>query len=211
VEIGENCERFAASTKRKFLSFPTSQENRQEEYMKKLYMILPLALILCFMVGCQDKEEMAELEEFRAQAAVEEQNKELMRKLVEEWNKGSNEYYMQLMASDYAFYTPSGNPNSMSREEAAANLEAFWKGFPDLTFSIEEMIAKGDRLTTRWIGRGTHEGEFMGIPATGKKIEFSGLVISHIQNGKLIEDREDADILGLMQQLGMELKPKEKE
>jgi steroid delta-isomerase-like uncharacterized protein len=179
--------------------------------MKKLLSILPLALILCFMIGCQDKEAMAELEEFRAQAEVEEQNKGLVRKLAEEWNKGSNEYYMQVTASDYAFYTPSGNPNPMSREEAAANLEAFWKAFPDLTYSIEEMIAAGDRLTTRYVGRGTHEGEFMGIPATGKKIEFSGLVISRIQNGKILEDREESDALGMMMQLGMELKPKEEE
>ena len=178
--------------------------------MKKLLLILPVG-ILCLIVGCQDKAAMAELDEFKAQAAVEEQNKDLMRKLVEEWNKKSNELYREVMASDYAFYSPSANLNPLSRDEAAANMEAFWKGFPDLVFTIEEIVAKGDWLTTRWIARGTHDGEFMGIPATGKQIEFGGLVISHIQNGKLLKDWEDADALGLMMQLGLELKPKEKE
>ena len=177
--------------------------------MKKLYMILPLAVMLCLVIGCQDKAAMAELEEFKAQVAVEEQNKELMRKLVDEWNKRSNDLYRQVMASDYAFYSPSANPSPLSRDEAVANAEAFWKGFPDVVYTIEELIATGDWLTTRWTARGTHQGEFMGIPATGKQIEFGGLVISHIQNGKLLEDWEDADALGLMMQLGMELKPKE--
>ena len=75
--------------------------------MKKLYMILPLALILCFMVGCQDKEAMAELEEFRAKAALKEQNKELARKWLEAWNKGNFETFKELLAPDFVLYFPS--------------------------------------------------------------------------------------------------------
>jgi len=168
--------------------------------MKKLYMILPMALILCFMVGCQDREAMAELEEMKAQAEVEEQNKALMRKSFEEWNKGNSEFFMETSTPDYVYYSPSGNPNPMSREDAVESVKVFWKGFRDLSFSIEEIIAEG-----------THEGEFMGIPATGKKIEVSGIIISRIENGKFVEEWEEMDMLGLMQQLGMELKPKEAE
>jgi len=57
--------------------------------------------------------------------------------------------------------------------------------------------------------RGTHQGEFQGIPATGNKVEISGIIISRIENGKIVEEREDWDLLGFMQQLGLELKPKE--
>ena len=149
--------------------------------------------------------------EFKAQAEIEEQNKELMRKSFEEWNKGNSEYFMEATTSDYILYSPSGNPNSMSREETVENVKMFWKGFPDISFNIEELIAVGDKIIVRFITRGTHNGEYMGIPATGNKIESSGIIISRIVNGKVVEQWEDFDMLGMMQQLGMELKPKEGE
>ena len=179
--------------------------------MKKYLSVIPLVFLLCFTFGCQDKAAMAELEEFRAQAAIEEQNKALIRECFEDWNKGRSEAFMEKTTPDYAYYTPSGNPNPLSREQAVENVKVFWKGFPDLKISIEEIIAKGDRLTTRFIIRGTHEGEFMGIPATGKKIELSAIIISRVENGKFVEEWEEMDIMGLMMQIGMELKPKEGE
>jgi hypothetical protein len=72
--------------------------------MKKLCMILPLALILCFMVGCQDKAAMAELEEFKAQAEVEEQNKAIVERLIEELNKGNPEIIEEVYASISALF-----------------------------------------------------------------------------------------------------------
>lgn len=71
------------------------------------------------------------------------------------------------------------------------------------------MTAEGDKSTTTWVGRGALAGEFNAIPATGKKIDYSGLVISRIQKGILIEDREEIDMLGMIRQLGVELKPNE--
>ncbi|UCE43105.1 MAG: ester cyclase [Candidatus Aminicenantes bacterium] len=177
--------------------------------MKKHCMILPLALILCFMVGCQDKAALAELEEFKAQKEVEEQNKALMHKSFEEWNKGNSEFFMEATTPAYVYYSPSGNPNPNSREDAVESVKLFRKGFPDISFSIEDIIAAGDITITRYVIRGTHEGEFMDIHATGKKIEVSGIIISRIENGKWVEEWEEMDTLGLMQQLGMELKPKE--
>ena len=76
---------------------------------------------------------------------------------------------------------------------------------------IEDLIAAGDKVIVRFIYRGTHEGEFLGVPATGNKVEMGGIIITRIENGKIIEDRDESDMLGFMQQLGMELKPKEKE
>jgi len=163
------------------------------------------------MVSCQDKEALAELEKFKAQAEVEEQNKELMRKSFEEWNKGNTEFFMEMTTPDYAYYTPSGNPNPKSREDAVESMKAFWKGFPDLNMSIEDIMADRDKTITRFVVRGTHEGEFMGIPATRNKIELSGIIISRIENGKWVEEWEEMDIMGLMMQLGMDLKPKEAE
>jgi len=183
--------------------------------MKKLLTIIPLVILLCLTFGCQDKEAMAELEEFKAQAALEEQNKEIVNSFLEAWNKGWNkgdfEAAKEFLSPDYKYYAPSNNPKPMSLEETIEIGKMTHRAFADVSFSIEELIAKGDRVITRYTFRATHQGEFMGIPATGKTFEYSGIAISHIENGKIVEDKEEFDMLGLMQQLGFELKPKEEE
>ena len=179
--------------------------------MKKLYMILPLALILCIMVGCQDKEAMAELEAMKAQAEVEEQNKGLVKRMYEVWEKGDFEAYKEVVAPEYVWYLPSRSNEPKSREETIEFGKMLHNGFPDFAYSIEELIAVEDRVISRFIFRGSHEGEFQGIPATGNKIEISGIMMTRIENGKIVEDREEFEALGFMQQLGMELKPKEGE
>jgi len=177
--------------------------------LTQLFLVISLCFLLCFSISCQNQEAMAELEVMKAQAEVEEQNKELMRKSFEEWNKGNSEFFMEATTPDYVYYSPSGNPNPMSREDAVESVKMFWKGFPDISFRIEEIIAEGDKITTRFVARGTHEGEFMGVPATGNKIELSTIIITRIENGKFVEEWEEMDRLGLMMQLGMDLKPKE--
>ena len=172
--------------------------------MKKLDMILPLALILCFMVGCQNNEAM------KSQAKAEEQNMKLVSKLITEWNKRNLEFFMEVLAPDYAYYSPSGNPNPVSKEETIELIKMYWEVFPDITLSVEESMAAGDKVISRYILRGTHNGEFEGISATGNKIEISAINIVRIKNDKIVEEREEADFLGLMMQLGMELKSKEK-
>jgi steroid delta-isomerase-like uncharacterized protein len=179
--------------------------------MKKLLVILPFVLILYFMVGCQDKEAMAELEEFKAQTALEEQNGEIVKRLYEEYNKGNIEIFKDLYAPDYGFYSPSNSPKPRSREETIESAKMIFRAFPDSVWNIEELLAGGDRVIVRFVYRGTHQEEFMGIPPTGNKIEVSGIIIIRIKNGKILEEWEDADSLGFMQQLGMELKPKDEE
>lgn len=83
--------------------------------------------------------------------------------------------------------------------------------FPDSNWSIEELIAAGDRVVVRLNYKGTHEGEYQGIAATGNKVEISLIAIFLIENGKVVEIREEYDQLGSMMQLGMVLKPKEVE
>jgi len=177
--------------------------------MKKLLMVISLVFLLCFTFGCKYQGAMAELEEFWAQAEVEEQNKELAQKMFEAWGKGDIEAFKEFLAPDYVYYYPSGNSKPMSLEELTGMAKMFWNGFPDMSFSMEEIFAVGDRVIFRFIQRGTHTGDFMGIPATGNNFESSGILISRIENGKVVEQWEEFDMLGMMQQLGMELKPKE--
>ncbi len=179
--------------------------------MKKLCMILPLALILCFMVGCQDKEAMAELEAMKAQAEVEEQNKELIRNCLKEMGKKNFEILREVYAPAAKIYLPSNSSEPISVEQSIQMVKSFHAAFPDFSHSIEELIAVGDKVIARIIDRGTHLSEFNGIPATGKKIEMSIIAIFYFKEGKIVEVREEVDFVGLMQQLGMELKPKEEE
>jgi steroid delta-isomerase-like uncharacterized protein len=163
------------------------------------------------MIGCQNKAEKAELEKYRSQAKVEEQNKELFRKSVEGVNTGNFEYLNESTAPDYAYFYPSENTKSMSKEEMIALLKMLKESFPDFSCSIVESVAVGDMVVSRYIQRGTHKGTFMGIPATGNKFEISLINWVRIRDGKIVVEREEFDNLTFMQQLGMELKPKEAE
>jgi steroid delta-isomerase-like uncharacterized protein len=177
--------------------------------MKKLYTILAIALILCFMVGCQDKEAMTELETMKVQAAVEEENKEVVKRHIEELNKGNIEIFKELFAPECEFYYPSNRPKPISIEQNIAGIKMGIRAFPDFNQRIEELFAVGDRVIVRLTATGTHEGDFPGIPATGKKIEYSAIIIIRIENGIIVEEKIEADILGFYQKLGMELKLKE--
>jgi predicted ester cyclase len=101
----------------------------------------------------------------------------------------------------------------MSYEPAHEQTKMFRKAIPDLIHHIEDIFAAGDKVTVRFVARGTNTGniEEMGITATGNKIEVSSIMIYRVENGKVVEQRQDADYLGLLMQLGMELKPKEGE
>ncbi len=177
--------------------------------MKRLFCVIPLVCLLCFAFGCQDKAAMEELEKFKAQAAVEEQNKELVKTAWEAYRKGDFEAFREFLAPEYVYYSPSNSSKPITSGEVIEQAKMIRAALPDITISLEEIIAEGDRVISRYIMRGTHQGEFAGIPATGNKIECSGIMITRIENGKDVEDRDDYDALGFMQQLGMELKPKE--
>ena len=179
--------------------------------MKKLLMILPLALILCFMVGCQDKEAMAELEEFKAQAEVEEQNKEIVHRFFEEvWGLGKLDVIDEIFATDYVGHT-AGSPDILGPEGLKQYVTMMCISFPDLKPTVEDQIAEDDKIVTRWTATGTHKGELMGMPSTGVQATWTGISFFRIAGGKIVERWKSMDTLGMMQQLGMELKPKEEE
>jgi len=142
---------------------------------------------------------------------IEEQNLDLIKGLFDEINKGNIEIWKELCAPEFVYYSPSNNPEPMSLNETIECFQMALNGFPDYNCKTHELIAKGDKVIARVTCTGTHDGEFQGIPATGNKIEFGVIDIVHIKEGKIVEIREEIDSLGLMMQLGMELKPKEGE
>jgi predicted ester cyclase len=175
--------------------------------MKKLLCIVPLALVFCFTIACQDKAAMAELEKFKAQARVEEQNKALVTAVFDRLNKRDEAVYQEMYAPEYGWHFPSNNPKGMTRDEEAAFVKVLAAGFPDMHWDIKELVARGDMVIIRFTSGGTHMGEYQGLLPTGKKVEASGTWMGRLSNGKIAEAREDYDVLGMMTQLGMELKP----
>ena len=176
--------------------------------MKNLCMILPLALILCFMVGCQDKEAMAELEEFRAKAALEEQNKEVVRRYWNgKWNERRPEILDELQTSDVVYHGTTMEMNNL--EEYKQAYSGFLSILHDTKIIIDEILVDGDKVMTRVTMSGVQKGELEGIPTTGNSFTMSGFTVFRLVDGKIAEEWEDWDWLGLYQQLGMELKPKE--
>ena len=176
--------------------------------MKKLLVILPLALILCFVVGCQDKEAVAELKAMKAQAEVEEQNKALVMRYAEAWGNGDIEAVKEIVSPDYVLHV-SGK--DLSLEDAIESLKKQIAMFTDMTGSAEDIIAKGDKVILRYIFRATHGKDVEGFPATGNKIEADGIEIVRVENGKIVESWDAFDSMSFVLQLGMELKPKEGE
>jgi steroid delta-isomerase-like uncharacterized protein len=81
-------------------------------------------------------------------------------------------------------------------------VQLFRTAFPDLHFTIEDEIAEGDTVVSRWTARGTHRGEFMGTPPTGRTIAVTGMDILHFVDGRIRENWAAFDALGLLQQLG---------
>ena len=123
--------------------------------------------------------------------------------------KGSLHRKADTPASDAKVFFPSGSPTPGLKEDMFQVLKSWSETFPDYKHDIKGLIAKGEFVVARVNDTATHEGEFQGIPATGNKIEVGAIIIYRIKDGKIVEGWEDMDMLGLMQQLGMELKPKQ--
>ena len=96
----------------------------------------------------------------------------------------------------------------MSREDEVAMAKTFLTAIPDLTHEVTDIFGVKDRVVLRCVVRGTHRAELEGIPPTGSKVALSALAVFRIKDALVVEEAEDADMLGFYQQLGMELKPK---
>ena len=82
-------------------------------------------------------------------------------------------------------------------------IDYFRQALPDLTYTVEDQIAEGDKVTTRYTMAGTHQGEFFGVPGSGKRIEISGINVDRFdESGKMVEEWASYDLLGAMRQAG---------
>jgi steroid delta-isomerase-like uncharacterized protein len=130
-----------------------------------------------------------------------EQNKAIVRRAFEEPWKGSLDVIDELIATDYIGHDPA-NPEPLRGPAGVKEfISTYRAAFPDARITVEQQLAEGDLVATRWTGRGTHEGELMGISPTGKRVTVSGLTVSRLEGGKIVEEFQNWDTFGMMQQL----------
>jgi steroid delta-isomerase-like uncharacterized protein len=140
-----------------------------------------------------------------------EQNKQVVRRIFEEYaSQGTSELLAELLAPDYVGAQGGGAP-TMGRDGFAATMAALREGFPDIRYSIADLIAEGDRVTARWQWHGTHRGVFRGpagtFPPTGKSVANDGIGIFQLKYGRVTHAWLVTDRLGFLQEVGALPKP----
>lgn len=132
-----------------------------------------------------------------------EENNAIMNRLMEEvLNKKNLAAADEIVAEDFVELDPLPG-QEQGREGLKQILSMFFAAFPDLRWTVEEQIAEGDKVVSRFTWRGTHKGEFLGISPTGGQVTVKGVVIDRVVEGQFVESRILMDNLGMMQQLGV--------
>ena len=134
-----------------------------------------------------------------------ETNKTVSRRFFDEaFSKGQLNVLDEIIAKDHVNSGPGSLPGLPTGPEGTKQLVTVYRNaFPDVHFTIDEQIAEGEKVTTRWTAHGTHQGELAGLPATGKSSTVTGIAIDRIVNGKIAESWGIFDQFGMMQQLGV--------
>jgi steroid delta-isomerase-like uncharacterized protein len=133
--------------------------------------------------------------------STEEANKRQARAGYQAMNEGKVEVMDQALAPNYVLHT-AATPEQGTREAVKQGFVAIRSAFPDWRFLVEDQVAEGDKVVTRWTARGTHKGEFNGIPPTGKEMTMAGITFVRMQDGVITDEWVQMDTLGMLQQLG---------
>lgn len=136
------------------------------------------------------------------------ENKEIARRFMEEcWNKGDKNAMRDLIADKCRYH----DPVFPGVENVQQHITSCRSAFPDLRFTIEDMIGERNEVVVHWTARGTHTGPFLGMQPTNRPCTVSGTSISRIEGGKIVEHWADWNVMTLMEQLGVTAAPKAEE
>lgn len=133
------------------------------------------------------------------EAPIASRNMAILQGYADAMNRADASYLDEYLGPDYVYHGPGGD---LDADGFKAFHAMVLSAFPGLTITIDDMIADEDKVVARWTLRGVHRGEFQGIPPTGKEVTITGIIISRFSDGKAVEEWEEANILGLMKQLG---------
>ena len=126
------------------------------------------------------------------------ENKALVRRFLDELHNKRNYGIVDELAPSYIGHGGGGSDSEAVKQGTRSRVAAF----PDIRLTIDDQIAEGDKVVTRWTMRGTHQGEYEGIAPTNKEFTNTGIFIHRIEGGKLVERWASTDTLGFMQQIG---------
>jgi steroid delta-isomerase-like uncharacterized protein len=141
-----------------------------------------------------------ELLESRLEAWMDEAVKTVVRRYFEAVNGGDEAALDALVADGYVQHSPGAAPG---RETVKRHLAMFRSGFPDIRCQVEALLSEGDDVVARTVTEGTHTGEFMGHPPTGRRFRAGGVDIFRVREGRLVEHWGVFDTLGMLLQLGL--------
>jgi steroid delta-isomerase-like uncharacterized protein len=132
------------------------------------------------------------------------ENKAIARRADEElFDRGNLDVADELFALNFVYHDPASGEDWHGPESVKQCATMLRAAFPDLHYSVEDQIAEGDKVVTRYTASGTHQSELMEIAPTGNRVEITGISITRIEDGKIEEIWENYDTLGMMQQLGV--------
>lgn len=129
-------------------------------------------------------------------------NVEFMKKFVEFINSASEKLARELVSPEAIFHVPGRSEPMVGPVGYLAIVGMMRAGFPDIQWTVEELISEGDKVAARFTMRGTHRGQFMGVLPTEKAITAQALNIYHLKNGQIIKEYGAPDMLGLLAQIG---------
>ena len=134
------------------------------------------------------------------------ENKATVRRVPDEvFNQGNLSVVDELLAPDYVLHDPGVPGGELRGLEAFKEqwVSMFRTAFPDLRIVIEDQVAEGDKVASRYTGSGTHQGELRGFPPSNNRVAVTGTITSRFVEGKLVEEWNNFDSMGMMQQLGI--------
>ena len=127
-----------------------------------------------------------------------EEMKALRRVGFQAWNEDRPELFDEVYAPNCRYHFSGETVDAVKQ-----NLRIIRAAFPDLTVTVDDQIVEGDRDVVRWTARGVHSGEYLGVPATGRRLEQTGINIGRWENGRIVEEWPLADDVGMLRQLGV--------
>lgn len=131
---------------------------------------------------------------------TDEQNRKTVEEYMNAWAKGDESRLERILDDGYKFNPPPGLAGT--KQGALEMARQYHEAFPDLRMTYSNWIVQGDNVAVRVTSTGTHQGEFMGIPATNKRADITGIAIVRLRNGKVVEDISEFDQLGLLTAIG---------
>jgi predicted ester cyclase len=173
--------------------------------MKKIYVLLPIFLF--FLLSCHNHETVAELDELKAQAELEQQNQALVEKFIGMWNSRDIEGFDEILDPRFKVYIPSTTDEPMSLDAYKEWTIRLIQRFPDIHYEIRDIFAAGDQVCIWWVVHATLPGADADGPDAGKKVSGGAIEIYTVKDEKIIEERNEMDELGIQQQMGYKLVP----